>query len=239
MAIFDRGRMGYGGNVFVCGKSGTVAAEDLALGDAVTFPVTVNGTKADYEFFVVHQGKPSSLYDDSCDGTWLLATDVFPVTATFNTADYSTSGVAAAMATIYSGMDVSIKGGVKTVKVPYAYYVAGTGMVVNSGANGYQCNAFGISTREFGYTTLSDEADGTKLDYFNSVTDTQPQAIAKLGNVATAYFTRSGHMSGGGARLGFRVTSSGGCVANTDDAYNVRPAIILNKKWRIRKSWLT
>ena len=23
-------------------------------------------------FIVVHQGKPSSLYDDSCDGTWLL-----------------------------------------------------------------------------------------------------------------------------------------------------------------------
>ena len=239
MAIYDRGRVGYGGNVYVCGKSGTVAAEDLALGDTVTFPVTLNGQKADYEFFVVHQGKPSSLYDDSCDGTWLLATDIFPVVATFNTADYSNSGVASAMATIFAGMDVSIKGGTNTVKIPYAYYVGGTGMVVKSGANGFSCNAFGISTREFGYTTLDDVEDGTKLDYFDSVTNSQPQAIAELAGSAEAYYTRSAHMTGGGTRVGFRVTASGGCVANANSEYNVRPAIILNPKWRIRTSWLT
>ena len=27
-------------------------------------------------FIVVHQGKPSSLYDDSCDGTWVLMQDI-------------------------------------------------------------------------------------------------------------------------------------------------------------------
>ena len=28
-------------------------------------------------FIVVHQGKPSSLYDDSCDGTWVLMQDIY------------------------------------------------------------------------------------------------------------------------------------------------------------------
>ena len=29
------------------------------------------------EFLVVHQGKPSSIYDDSCNGTWLLMKDCY------------------------------------------------------------------------------------------------------------------------------------------------------------------
>ena len=29
------------------------------------------------EFLVGHQGKPSSMYDESCDGTWLLMKDSF------------------------------------------------------------------------------------------------------------------------------------------------------------------
>lgn len=35
----------------------------------------VNGTAK--EFIVVHQGKPGSMYDDSCNGTWLLMKDIY------------------------------------------------------------------------------------------------------------------------------------------------------------------
>ena len=35
----------------------------------------VNGTAK--EFIVVHQGKPSSVYDESCNGTWLLMKDCY------------------------------------------------------------------------------------------------------------------------------------------------------------------
>ena len=34
-----------------------------------------NGSPVDY--LVVHQGKPSSLYDESCNGTWLLRKDIY------------------------------------------------------------------------------------------------------------------------------------------------------------------
>ena len=40
-----------------------------------TVKLKVNGTAK--EFIVVHQGKPSSLYDNSCDGTWLLMKDIY------------------------------------------------------------------------------------------------------------------------------------------------------------------
>lgn len=44
----------------------------LAVGSSVF--CNVNGVKT--EFVVVHQGKPSDMYDDSCNGAWLLMKDV-------------------------------------------------------------------------------------------------------------------------------------------------------------------
>lgn len=50
-----------------------VLASSLAVGSSVY--CNVNGTKT--EFIIVHQSKPSSLYDDSCNGTWLLMKDIY------------------------------------------------------------------------------------------------------------------------------------------------------------------
>lgn len=47
---------------------------------AVGSIVKLNVIGAAKEFIVVHQGKPSSLYDESCDGTWLLMKDIFEAT---------------------------------------------------------------------------------------------------------------------------------------------------------------
>ena len=49
----------------------SVALSTKAVGSTVK--LKVNGTAR--EFLVVHQGKPSSLYDESCNGTWLLMKD--------------------------------------------------------------------------------------------------------------------------------------------------------------------
>ena len=40
-----------------------------------TVKIKVNGTVED--FIIIHQGKPSSVYDDSCNGTWLLMKDIY------------------------------------------------------------------------------------------------------------------------------------------------------------------
>ena len=44
---------------------------------AVGKTITLNVSGKAKEFIVVHQGKPSSLYDDSCNGTWLLMKDIY------------------------------------------------------------------------------------------------------------------------------------------------------------------
>jgi len=46
----------------------TAALSTKSVGSIVK--IKISGTLRD--FIVVHQGKPSSIYDASCDGTWLL-----------------------------------------------------------------------------------------------------------------------------------------------------------------------
>ena len=43
---------------------------------AVGSIIKLNLNGSPKNFIVVHQGKPSSLYDDSCDGTWVLMQDI-------------------------------------------------------------------------------------------------------------------------------------------------------------------
>ena len=50
-----------------------VRLSDLEIGQIIK--LNVNG--APWEWLVVHQGLPSSLYDASCDGTWLLLKDIY------------------------------------------------------------------------------------------------------------------------------------------------------------------
>lgn len=236
--IFDAGKQRYGGNVFAYGYNGTTAAKNLAVGDSFYIPVKIGGTRSEYPFVVVHKGKPSSLYDDSCTGIWIMSANLFPITATFDTADYSTSQVATKMETIFQVLDSSIRDWTKAVKIPYTHYVSGTGEVVESGENGFACNAFPLAVDEMGFTTISAAHDGTKLDYFETVTNTQPQAIGTLNGEATPWYTRTAHMTAGGTMVGYRITISGGCVGNANTAFHLRPALIIDENYPIRQTWL-
>lgn len=50
----------------------TVALGTKAVGSKVQ--LKLGGVKKN--FIIVHKGKPSSLYDDSCNGVWLLQEDI-------------------------------------------------------------------------------------------------------------------------------------------------------------------
>ena len=50
----------------------SVALSSKAVGSIVK--LNVGGVAKN--FIVVHQGRPSSLYDTSCDGTWLLMEEI-------------------------------------------------------------------------------------------------------------------------------------------------------------------
>lgn len=113
----------------------------------------VNG--AAKEFIVVHQGKPSSLYDNSCDGTWLLMKDIYEssVWKSGNINRYESSEIHSYLnSTFLNLFDSSIKDAIKQVKIPYCKD-AGSGGTNQSGANGLSCKAFLLSGYEVGWTS--------------------------------------------------------------------------------------
>ena len=69
----------------------TVQLGTKAVGSIVK--LKENGALVDY--IVVHQGKPSSLYDASCDGTWLLRKDILETRQwhSSNVNDYAASTI--------------------------------------------------------------------------------------------------------------------------------------------------
>ena len=147
-------------------------------------------------FIVVHQGKPSSLYDDSCDGTWLLMQDIYSTRQwDGSNNDYKNSDIHSWLnGTFLNLFDANIRDAIKTVKIPY---VNGTGgSAVASGANGLSCKIFLLSGYELGWTTGDNPyfpVDGAKLDYFTAGTGSaaNQKRIAKYNGSATYWWTRS------------------------------------------------
>ena len=207
----------------------TVQLGTKAVGSIVK--LKENGALVDY--IVVHQGKPSSLYDASCDGTWLLRKDILETRQwhSSNVNDYANSTIKAYLnSTFLARFDANIQAQIKQVKIPYRPG-SGTSQTVNSGANGLSCKIFLLSDREVGYTQSNVNGyivnDGAKLDYFKDGNGTS-EKIAKLNGSATVWWLRS--PSTGSAAGAWSVGSDGsayysgrGCTGT----YGVRPALIL------------
>lgn len=200
-----------------------------AKGVGSVVKIKVNGTLRN--FIVVHQGKPSSIYDASCDGTWLLMEDIYETRQwhSSNVNDYANSTIHSYLnSTFLNLIDANIRAQIKQAKIPYRPG-SGTSQSVNSGANGLSAKIFLLSDREVGYTQSNVNQyivnDGAKLSYFQDGNGTT-EKIAKLNGSATFWWLRS--PSTGGSALAWGVNSNGyahysGCTGT----YGVRPALIL------------
>lgn len=205
----------------------TVQLGTKAVGSIVK--LKENGALVDY--IVVHQGKPSSLYDASCDGTWLLRKDILETRQwhSSNVNDYANSTIKAYLnSTFLARFDANIQAQIKQVKIPYRPG-SGTSQTVNSGANGLSCKIFLLSDREVGYTQSNVNSyivnDGAKLDYFKDGNGTS-EKIAKLNGSATYWWLRSPYANS--ATSAWSVYSNGGAgVGSCTYAFGVRPALIL------------
>lgn len=183
-------------------------------------------------FIVVHQGKPSSLYDDSCDGTWLLMQDIYSTRQwDGSNNDYKNSDIRSWLnGTFLNLFDANIREAIKQVKIPYHNGTGSSGSVA-SGANGLSCKIFLLSGYELGWTK-SDSSyfpqDGAKLDYFTAGTGSaaNKKRIAKYNGSAAYWWTRSPYTRSS-SRVWY-VYSDGDCslwyCCNTD---GVRPAFVL------------
>ena len=200
---------------------------------AVGSIVKLNVNGAAKEFIVVHQGKPSSLYDESCDGTWLLMKDIFEATrwhsSDVNNLENSTIH-SILNSTLLNAFESNIRDAIKQVKIPYRKNGGSSGSD-QSGANGLLCKIFLLSGYEIGFTTSDNPyfpQDCAKLSYFESGTDTSAnnKRIAKLNGSADHWWLRSPFTYS--TSLVWLVNYDG--VVETSKASNstgIRPALIL------------
>ena len=170
----------------------TVALGQKAVGSVVK--LKFNGAMR--EFLVVHQGRPSTLYDASCDGTWLLMKDCLEAKRwhSSDVNDYANSEVNGYLnSTVLSKFDADIQAQIKQVKIPYRPG-SGTSGTVNSGANGLSVKIFLLSDREVGYTKNNVNRyicdDGAKLAYFQDGNGTS-EKIGKFNGSAVIWWLRS------------------------------------------------
>lgn len=207
----------------------TIALGNKAIGSIVK--LKENGTLVDY--LVVHQGRPSSIYDASCDGVWLLRKDIAEnrVWQSTNVNKLESSEIQAYLnGTWLNRYDANIKAAIKQVKIPYRQN-GGSGGTDRNGANGLSCKIFLLSGYEMGWTTSDNHyfpVDGAKLAYFDSGTGTAAnnKRIAYLNGSAADWWLRSPHTHY--TSYVWYVLSDGSYYTpDANYSYGVRPALIL------------
>ena len=190
-----------------------------------------NGAAVNY--IVVHQGKPSSSYDSSCDGTWLLRQDIAEnrVWDSGNSNVLESSDIHSYLNNTWiNRYDTDIRNAIKQVKIPYRQN-GGSGGTDRSGSNGLSCKIFLLSGREVGFTNNESSYfpnDGAKLAYFESGngSSAQQKRIAKLNGSAAYWWLRS--PGTGSTSDVWDVLSNGDYnLWSANNSYGVRPALIL------------
>ena len=209
----------------------SVALSNKTIGSIVK--LKVNGTLRD--FIVVHQGKPSAIYDASCDGTWLLMKDCYEARQwhSSNVNDYASSTIHSYLnSTFLNLIDANIRNQIKQVKLPYRAG-SGYGKSVSSGANGLSAKIFLLSAEETSYKhDYMPTGEGAELAYFRGCVDNgaDSKRIANLNGSAANWWLRSPFCySFRGAAHALLVSTDGVWGSNycslAGDA--IRPALIL------------
>ena len=204
-----------------------VTLSSKAIGS--TIKLKVNGSAKD--FIVVHQGKPSSVYDDSCNGTWLLMKDIYENRQwhSTNTNDYANSTIHSYLnSTFLNLFESNIKNAIKQVKLPYRKG-SGTSTTVTSGSNGLSAKIFLLSATEtsFNFSAMP-SGEGAELAYFKGCADdsSDSKRVAYLNESAAGWWLRSPYCDYFGGAL--YVSSNGDWNSyNCSVSYGIRPALIL------------
>lgn len=174
----------------------------MAVGSTVK--IKVNGTLTD--FLIVQQGKPSSSYDNSCNGTWLLMKYIYGTSTQNEINSYLNS-------TFLNQIDADIREEIKQVIIP----------------DGGSMKIFPLSTIETSIrSSYSSSKAGAALAYFEGCRDTSADSarVAYFGGSAYAWWLRSRDYMNDG--WGLYVDKNGDCGHYySSNAYGIRPALIL------------
>lgn len=223
-------------------------ASNLSIGETVS--INIDGEP--YEFIVVHQGLPSSGYDASCNGTWLLMKDIYTLHhftyETYNEEydwydgdpwEYSKyTKIAECLNDIYNKIDPTIKQSIVTANIPSQYYydrINGSDYDPYYKSSVTAMPVFLLSTAELGCGTTQSNGskyydyyqEGDTLDYFTYGHDSAANSrrIAFYNSTATSWWTRT---NGGGERYCAYIQANGSDSSAEGNYYfGVRPAIIV------------
>ena len=204
-----------------------VTLSSKAIGS--TIKLKVNGSAKD--FIVVHQGKPSSVYDDSCNGTWVLMKDIYTTYTFGNNNSYKDSSIHTYLnGTFYNLIDSDIRAAIKQVKIPYQNGTGGGDGSLATGANGLSTKVFLLSGYEVGWTTSDDRnfpKDGIRLAYFGSGSGGNSKRVAYNGSSADRWWLRSPHTDNHGSVWAVNTEGSYDAGRWNYHSDGVRPALIL------------
>lgn len=210
-----------------------VLASSLAVGSTVKL---MEGGAA-VEYLVVHQGIPenSSLYDSSCNGTWLLRKDIHS-NREWNTPSsniYENSTINTWLnGDFFNSFGTAEQASIRQAIIPY---LSGGGEgTIQSGANGLSVRIFLLSVYELGLSSTSDARapeDGAKLSYFESGTGTSAnnKRVAYLNGAAAIWWTRTQCTNKTGRTYNaFFIRSDGSTgYLNATRSFGIRPALVL------------
>lgn len=197
---------------------------DMAVGSTVK--IKVNGTLMD--FIIVQQGNPdSTIYDASCDGTWVLM-NVLYILQKWDSRypDYASSDISDYLrSSFFNLLEPGCRSAIKSVKIPYV-----DNETVRYGANGLPATVFLLSASELGWTSsnMSIYKEGSRLSRFHD--GLSSTRVASYKGSSRHYWTRS-KVSGYSDGVVI-VNSDGDHEVKTVYANNVgvRPAFILPKE---------
>lgn len=200
----------------------------LDVGETVLMDIDGKET----EFLIVNQGNPDgSIYDASCDGTWLLAKNVLeekevqPLSNQY----YSGSSIHEYLnGEFLARLDSRTQDAIADVKVPYHIDTE----TVSSGKDGLPTKIFVLSYSELNFGPRP--ATGAALSYFSEGASTilpNEHLIATLNGIAENWMVRD-H---GRAAAHYCGIGANGSVANFEngDTVGIRPAMIMPFETRV------
>ena len=204
-------------------------ASEYNVGDIVL--LSENGTNVEY--IVVHQGLPSSMYDASCNGTWLLRKKIY-IEKEWHTSkvnDYKNSSIHSYLNnTFLKVFDTATKSVIKQVKIPYRAG-SGSSATVTSGKSGLSTKVFLLSACELGFNYSGIPTPYGELEYFSNCATNSSSSKRKayLGNTASYWCTRSPYCGGNSTEYIIVVGDTGDTAhLYCNGALGIRPAIVLD-----------
>lgn len=213
-----------------------IQAGSLSVGSVVK--LMEDGTAAEY--LVANQGIPgnSSVYDSSCDGTWLLRKNILSQRAWDSGSGddgYSTSTINTWLnGDFFNRFGAAEQAAIKPVNIPYYSMSLGNPIFKLT------CKVFLLSLHEVGRGSASQVGlEGARLDYFTTSTGTPTELlIAYLNGSATEWWLRS--LQTDDHSKAYRIDDRGGYYyISISELLGIRPALILPKTAQFDRTTLT